>query len=321
MRLPTLLRTPPPSVALEITPRHVAAVEVSGSRGGSLRVSRHAVEPLAPGTVVPSLNAPNVADPLALAGAVRRVWDQLGKHPRRVALVVPDGVAKVSFIRFQSTPARAADLDEMLRFQIRKAAPFRIEDSLVSFSRGIDTSEGGEFVVLQARRDIVAEYETACRATGAEPGLVDIATFSVVNAVLGAPTAPAGDWLLVHVSAGGLALAILRDQHIVFFRHRLAEGDDGLGDLVHQTAMYYQDRLGGSGFSRVCVAGAALGDGARVVGRTVEARLGRAVEFVASSATVDFGDRVALEPSVADALTPAIGVAVAQRLNGHRRRG
>jgi len=317
MRLPALLRTPPPPVAIEITPRHVAAIDVSAG----LRVSRYVVEPLPAGAVVPSLNAPNVADPQALAATVQRVWDQLGRRPRRVALVVPDAVAKVSFIRFQLVPGRTADLDNMIRFQIRKAAPFRIEDSQVSYSRGIDTTDGQEFVVLQARQDIIAEYEGACRATGAEPGLVDLSTFSVVNAVMGARSAPAGDWLLVNVSPGGLALAILRDRHIVFFRHRLAEGDGGLGDLVHQTAMYYQDRLGGSGFSRVCVAGAALGDGPQAVGRTVEARLGRTVEFVDPTGTVDFAERIALPASVGDALTPAIGIAVAQRVNGQRRRG
>ena len=50
-----------------------------------------------------------------------------------------------------------------------------------------------EFVVLMARKDIVREYETACEAAGAQAGIVDLATFNVINAVLAGSQAPTGD--------------------------------------------------------------------------------------------------------------------------------
>ena len=37
-------------------------------------------------------------------------------------------------------------------------------------------------------------------------------------------------------------------EHLVFFRNRAADGEAGLADMVHQTAMYYEDRLSGAGF-------------------------------------------------------------------------
>ena len=43
---------------------------------------------------------------------------------------------------------------------------------------------------------------------------------------------------------------------LMFFRSRGAEGEGTLADLVHQTAMYYEDRLSGAGFSRVMLCGA-----------------------------------------------------------------
>ena len=227
--------------------------------------------------------------------------------------MVPDGAAKVSLVRFQQVPARASDLNELIRFHIRKAAPFSIEDSQISYSRGLASADGQEFVVVQARRDIIREYEAACEAAGAVAGLVDLAGFNVANAVMAGPGAPRGDWLLVHATATGAALAIYRGPHLVFFRHRGAEGEGHLGDLVHQTAMYYQDRLGGSGFDRVLVAGASLAEGTSTVGSTVEARLGRAVERVDPTRAVTFADRVSLPAEQADALTPAIGLALAQR--------
>ncbi len=91
------------------------------------------------------------------------------------------------------------------------------------------------------------------------PGVVDLASFNLMNTVLAA-TAPSrhGDWLLVHVGADYATLAVVRGADLVFFRNRGAAGPAELADLVHQTAMYHEDRLGGGGFSRVVMAGAAL---------------------------------------------------------------
>ena len=50
-------------------------------------------------------------------------------------------------------------------------------------------------------------------------------------------------------------MAILRGEQLVFFRNRAADGEGGLADMVHQTAMYYEDRLSGAGFGRVVLAG------------------------------------------------------------------
>ena len=38
---------------------------------------------------------------------------------------------------------------------------------------------------------------------------------------------------------------------MIFFRNRAADTEGTLADLVHQTAMYYEDRFKGAGFSRV----------------------------------------------------------------------
>ena len=48
-------------------------------------------------------------------------------------------------------------------------------------------------------------------------------------------------------------LAILRGRDLIFFRNRAEGSDETLADLVHQTAMYYEDRLGGSAGSPACV--------------------------------------------------------------------
>ena len=303
-----------PGVAVEI-----AAGRVSGAsldwRGGRPVVASHAVEPLPAGALVPALNAANTHDRASVATALNRVLERLGR-PRRVGLVVPDVVAKVSLIRFEKIPSRAQDLDQLVRWQVRKTAPFPIEQAQVSYVRGQRAADGQELVVSIARRDIVAEYETLCAEAGAHAGLVDLATFNVINAVLAGNGAPSADWLLVNVAADSASIALLRGPHLIFFRNRAAETEGTLADLVHQTAMYYEDRLQGGGFGRVLLAG---GAGARAaedlhqVRHSLEERLTTPVDTVDPRAAATIADRITASPTLLDTLTPLVGLLLRDR--------
>ncbi|MGE4056655.1 MAG: pilus assembly protein PilM, partial [Vicinamibacterales bacterium] len=194
-----LLRTArPPGAAIEIAPDRVVGASIT-VRGGRSVVSSHAVEPLPAGAVVPSLMQRNLHDAGALKTALSQVLERLGR-PGRVGLVVSDPIAKVSVLHFDQAPARDEDLDRLIRFQIRKSAPFSIDEAQVSWTAGASRGESRDYVVSIARREIVEEYEHACMAAGAQAGLVDLATFNVANAVLSGH-APAGDWLLVNANA------------------------------------------------------------------------------------------------------------------------
>lgn len=314
--LSRLLRTaPPPGAAVEIAADRVSAASVS-TRNGAPVVTAHAVEPLADGLVTPSLTGPNIHDTAAVAGAVSRVLDHVGR-PRRVGLVVPDPVAKVSVLHFDETPARVEDLERLIRFQVRKSAPFSIDEAQLTWSAGTPRDRGGDCIVSIARRASIQEYEGVVAAAGAYPGLVDLASFNVANAIL-AGHAPAGDWLLVHAPAGYVSIAILRGQDLVFFRSRSTDGDDTVPDMVHQTAMYYEDRLQGGGFARVLLSGGPTGSDQRVRER-IETRLGAPVEAIEAIEAIDapgvvtLTDRIEVAPSLVDALAPVVGLIVRGR--------
>ena len=310
--LSSLHAATPPPVAVEFAANRVSAAAIE-FRGGKAVVSAHASEPLPDGVLVPSLTAANLHDRAALIGALGRVFDRLGGRPRRVGVVIPDPVAKVSLVRFEQVPARRQDLDQLVRWQVRKAAPFPMEDAQVSYAPGIRGADGQEFIVVSARRDTVREYEEVCSEVGSHPGLVDLATFNVVNAVLAGSAPPSGDWLLVNVTADYASIAILRDEHLIFFRNRAADTEGTLADLVHQTGMYYEDRLSGTGFSRVLLAGSA-GGGVRHAAEveqarhSLEGRLTTAVETVDPRTAASLTDRISAAPALLDTLAPLVGL-------------
>ena len=80
-------------------------------------------------------------------------------------------------MRFEKVPARGADLDQLIRWQVRKAAPFKLEDAQVVVGAGRRrlTAAGREYSSRVARRDIIASYSAACEDAGAYAGLVDLA--------------------------------------------------------------------------------------------------------------------------------------------------
>jgi len=314
MSLADFFQAPPPDVAIEIDHGHVGAARLIW-RGGQAVIAAHATEQLPAGAVVPSLATLNMPDVPVVAQAIRRVLAQLGTKATRVALVIPDTVAKVSLLKLENIPAKAADLQEIVRWQVRKSAPFPIEQAVLSVTPGAQSPEGGhELVVSLARVDVVQQYEKACELAGAHAGLVDLATFSVINGILAGQSAPSSDWLLVHVTDSYLTLAVIRDRSLLFFRNRSEEGEGTLADLIHQTAMYYEDRLHGGGFARVLIAGAArLPSGAESVRRGLEERLGLNVESVDPRGAAALVDRIGASPELLDVLAPLVGMLLREK--------
>ena len=314
--LPSFLTSPPASVGVEIASDRVTAVSLERQGAGWI-VGGHGTERIAPGVVTPALNAVNVHDARALAAAVRSAFDKLGSRPRRVALVIPDTAAKVSLLRFDKVPPSTADLDQLIHWQMRKAAPFKHEDGQLSWAPGAPLPGGGrEYLVTLARRDIVDSYMQACSEAGAAAGVVDIASLNLINAAIAAGTDSSADWLVVNVAPDYVTLAIVRNKDLIFFRTRQLEQEGDLADIVHQTAMYYEDRLGGGRFGRVLLSGAAA-RGAEIgerLRRGLEERIGAKVEALDFRATAPMRDRITAGVDVLDTLAPAVGVVLRERV-------
>ena len=314
--LTSLRESAAPAVAVEITSGRVSAASLDW-RAGQPAVAAHASEPLPDGALVASLTATNAHDRPAVVAALSRLFEQVGR-PRRIGLVIPDIVAKVSIVRFEQVPSRPQDLDQLVRWQVRKSAPFAIDEAQVSYVPGLLAEDGREFIVTLAKRSVIQEYEQLCAEAGAHAGLVDLATLNVINAVLAGRGAPSGDWLLVNIAADYTSIALLRGPNLIFFRNRAADTDGTLADLVHQSAMYYEDRLKGAGFSRVILCGAAAA-GAHQTGnieqlrRSLEDRLRTPVESVDPRTAASLTDRITAAPALLDGLTPLVGLLLRDR--------
>ena len=135
-RQSSLFSAQPPSAAIEIAAGRVSVAEISGGSGG-LIVSAFASEPLADGVVTPSLTGTNVVNAEQVTAALRRACERAGiRPPKRAALVIPDSAARVSLLTFEELPAKAAEVDQLVRWQIKKSTPFPLEDAQVAAAVG-----------------------------------------------------------------------------------------------------------------------------------------------------------------------------------------
>ena len=105
--------------------------------GGEPVVAGYAVEPLPDGVVTPALNAVNVHDAAALAAAIKTALQKVvaAAAPRRAGAARHGRQGLADPVR-EGAGARSQDLDQLIRWQIRKAAPFRIEDAQVAWFAG-----------------------------------------------------------------------------------------------------------------------------------------------------------------------------------------
>lgn len=302
----------PPSTAIEIASHRVTVAGLS-RLGAKPTVSAYASEPLAAEAVVPSPNSTNIPEPPVVVDALRRALDRTGlRSASRVALVLPDSVARVTLLTFEKLPPKAAELEQLIRWQLKKAMPFPIDEATVSSFVANTTEQGITVAAIVARRDIIAEYEGVVSALGIHAGVVDLASFNVMNAII-AGGAAAGDSLVVTLAAEATSLAILRGGDLMFYRHRAAVDEEPLSALVHQTAMYHEDRLGGTRFGRVWLSGSAFVGGAAQARKGIGEHLGTPAETVDVTSIIQFRDPAGAPQDVLDALAAPIGLLLRER--------
>lgn len=309
-----LLSPVPPTVAIEIAAGRVTVAELSGGSSGPV-VSAFASETIPAAAVVPALTGQNIPAPEIVADALKKALTRAGLgSPRRAALVVPDSIARVTLLNFEQIPSRTSDLDQLIRWQLRKATPFPIDEAQVSHFRAGSEGTGTSLAAVLARRDVIAQYESVTSRLGIHAGIVDLASFNVMNAVIGAGAAPAEDWLLVCLASEATTIAIMRGENLMFYRHRTAVDEEPLSALVHQTSMYHEDRLGGTRFARVWLAGASLSGGnAAQARREISDRLNVPAEAVDVRPAAGLPTQVQPLPDIMDALAAPVGVLLRER--------
>ncbi len=238
-----------PSAAVELSPDGVlAAVRPSAAakRGGSASSDApvYAFAALPAGALVPGIDEANLRAPEVVVDAISAALEQVSPRTRAVTLVLPDTVVRVFVLDFDSLPAKLEEALPVIRFRLRKMVPFDIEHAGVSYQ--VLAQSRGEWKVLIAvlPGPILAEYETAVRTAGYEPGAVLSSSLAALEMA-----GPMEAILAANLSGSCITTLIANGQDLLLYRtldlpfgaaERIAE----IQRDIAVAAAYYEDKLG-----------------------------------------------------------------------------
>jgi type IV pilus assembly protein PilM len=243
-----------PSEANALRPRLACEITSAGVVAGRPGEEEHEIvssfAPLRPGVLAAGLKPPNFTDRAAVAGALRQALDEISLKETKITIVIPDAAVRVLLLDFDLLPAKAAEALPIIRFRLRKLVPFEVEDAAVSYQ--IMPGKPGlvRVIVAVSPAAILAEYESAVREAGYEPGAVLPSTLAALAAVSAEEPS-----LVINRNGSSVTTAITRRNELLLHRTlELTEKEllpeenslhaaDELQQSVSVAVAYFEDTL------------------------------------------------------------------------------
>lgn len=251
------LRPPLPGVAIELDRQAMTLVRLKPKHRRRPTIEAFKIQTSTEAGVPSTIFDQDAVDPALLSEQLKSLFESAETRPGRVSLVLPDNLAKISLLTLPERPSSRKELEEAVRFKMRRAMPFRLRDAVLSYQviPGPDKAVG--ILVALVRRSLVERYERALETIGAKPGLIDLCTPSLLNLCRKqlAQAMPDGDVALLNCAQNYFSLVILRDRRIIFFRCKTysmraepaAEVNGMLAREVDYSLSYYEEKLAGEG--------------------------------------------------------------------------
>jgi type IV pilus assembly protein PilM len=237
-----------PPAAVELTTEGVVAAAIPAKSNTPI----YAFEALAAGALRPGTSEANLVNTGAVSRAIRSALESVEPRSRFITLIVPDLAARVFVLDFDALPAKAVEAASVIRFRLRKMVPFEVEQAGVSYQILEENRQGLRALVAVIPASILAEYESAVRDAGFEPGAVMPSGLAVLAAIEGDEPA-----LLANLSTESLTTAVTDGKDLQLYRTielpladvvRAESGADAMlqGEVQRDLAVavaYFEDRL------------------------------------------------------------------------------
>jgi type IV pilus assembly protein PilM len=220
-----------PRLACEIT----SAGVVAGRPGEAEQEIVSAFAPFRPGVLAAGLKTPNFSDRAAVAGALRQALNEVSVKEGQVTVIIPDAAVRVLLLDFDMLPAKAVEALPIIRFRLRKLVPFEVDDAAVSYQVMPGKPGLVRVIVAVSPAGVVAEYESAVREAGYEPGVVLPSTLAALAAVPGDEPS-----LVVNRNGSSVTTAITRQNELLL--HRTLELTDKEW-LPQENALHAEEEL------------------------------------------------------------------------------
>jgi hypothetical protein len=272
------LRPDCPLSVVEVRSSSLAYARFTRHRGSLSLLSATALD-LPEGALRPSLVDQNLVDRELVGRTLEKLLERLGPPKKgRLALVLPDPVARLRILSAEEIPARGRrrEREELVRFRLRKGLPFDVREASITFGASGPGRAAPLLVAVMSSR-VLAEYESLFESLGLHAGIVDLSGMALLGAV--SAEAAGGDWLLVNWEESYVSFLLTRGGQVWLARTLDGPGAASARHVAAElasTVLYYRNRLGGQGLERAVVR--CSGDPAAERLALLEEPLGRVAE-------------------------------------------
>jgi type IV pilus assembly protein PilM len=228
-----------PSEANALRPRLACEITSAGVVAGRPGEIEHEIvssfAPLRPGVLAAGLKTPNFSDRAAVSAALRQALDEVSVKEGQITVIIPDAAVRVLLLDFDTLPAKPVEALAIIRFRLRKLVPFEVDDAAVSYQVMPGKPGLVRVIVAVSPAGVVAEYESAVREAGYEPGVVLPSTLAALAAVPGDEPS-----LVVNRNGSSVTTAITRQNELLL--HRTLELTDKEW-LPQENALHAEEEL------------------------------------------------------------------------------
>lgn len=209
---------------------------------------------LAADTFTSSVVTPQLANPSALAEALRRLRAETGRW-EKVSILLPDSWFRMNIVELPSLPAKDADALEVVRWSLKRTLPIPPEQLRVAYTVLSRTGAGAKVMVLSAVEESLAAVEKVFSAAGFEIVLLEPLGLNLWNAIAVREPDTAGDRLFLYVRDTDFTTAVFRGAQPLFIRSRNLSSARTVEQEIRLSANYLRDSLAVDTFTSCFLAG------------------------------------------------------------------
>lgn len=257
-----LVEPEPPGLGLDLRSTELSLARLADKRGGA-ELDLCVTSPLPPGCLEFNMLEPNIRDSDTLTQVVESLLLRTGSaSSKRIALTVPDYLARVSVVELPEAPRSSAETIDVLKFRLKKTLPFEVEHARVAYEKL--PSATPTYLTGVMHESVVSEYEDFFANMGFHVGLVipaSVSLLQVLRPLAEANLAPGADYFFVNVEHEYFTVSLVRERRVpVLIRPlglrtpdgpQITYGEDDLVQEIIPTAIYYREKLRGTTLERV----------------------------------------------------------------------
>ncbi|HET6372861.1 MAG TPA: hypothetical protein VFG76_06115 [Candidatus Polarisedimenticolia bacterium] len=253
-----------PPVAFEIGASRMSLARLTAEKSQGASLTSFDVIDVPPDLIESDVFKLRIKSPQIFSELVTGALAKEGVKTGAISLVLPDHLARVSLLPFEELPRTRRDVVELVKWKMRKAVPFKVEEAALDYqilpSNG---HKGFTLLTVLMPGSIIEEQESIFQAHGIHAGLIDLSSFSLVHlyrSIIEQEVPAGGDFMLLNMCPEFFAVLIFRAGHLIFYRcktfaadvERRLEDDYRLARReIQGSLVYYQEKLDGKELSRI----------------------------------------------------------------------